>query len=197
MKFLRAMPLALTAIRLLLGPAFMVAHRYGVAVEWLVLMVVAALVTDWLDGFAARRWNAISAAGKLLDPFADALFCMLVFVDFAQHGLMPLWIVIVLIIREGLVTFVLRPFAFWRGVVVAAGWMGKFKTGFQFAAMIVVLVLQEPRIAELLPLQIFVRPLFIAVLGLSVLSGAGYVRDVAKAAVAASPCAGRGCESGK
>ena len=74
------------------------------------------MATDWLDGAAARRWNAVSTAGKLLDPFADALFCMIVFYVFARPHTsqgggefvfhMPLWGLGILIAREALVTFV-------------------------------------------------------------------------------------------
>ncbi|MGO8704555.1 MAG: CDP-alcohol phosphatidyltransferase family protein [Candidatus Brocadiia bacterium] len=155
MKFLRMVPLLLTGLRVLMAPAFLIVDRRQYGAEWLLLLVWAAMATDWLDGAAARRWNAISTAGKLLDPFADALFCMSVFYVFARPHTsqgggqfvfhMPLWGLGILIAREALVTFVVRPAAWAYGVVVAASWIGKAKTGLQFTLMLLVLV---PWVAE-------------------------------------------------
>ncbi len=110
-------------------------------------IIAASIFTDWLDGYTARRFNAVSVAGKLLDPFADALFCMIVFVVLAGkydvptgQRLLPVWVVAVLIGREALVTFLLRPLALAKRVVIAARMLGKVKTGFQFGLMITVMV---------------------------------------------------------
>jgi len=150
LKFLRMVPLLLTGLRIAMAPAFLIVDRRQFGAEWLLLLVWAAMATDWLDGAAARRWNAVSTAGKLLDPFADALFCMIVFYVFARPHTsqgsgqfvfhMPLWGLGILIAREALVTFVVRPVALAYGVVVAANWIGKAKTGLQFTLMTLVLV---------------------------------------------------------
>lgn len=185
----RAVPLALTVLRFVLGPVFLavyVSPRIPPGQTLLLFaIIVAAIFSDWLDGYAARRLNAVSAAGKLLDPFADALFCMLVFIAFARIGLMPVWIVAVLICREALVTFVLRPLALWRGVVIAARMWGKVKTSFQFGLMIVVLVAHLPDTglatgpAFLKRLAVFLEPVgFYSVLGLSLISLGFYIFDV-------------------
>lgn len=144
------------------------------------IIIGLAILTDWLDGFLARRLSAVSSAGKLLDPLADALFCMLVFVDFARHGLMPTWIVALLIAREALVTFVLRPVALRGGVVIAARPLGKVKTGFQFAAMLVVAVGLLGSGACRAMLQPAVAVGFLVVLVLSLTSGGFYVFDLAR-----------------
>jgi cardiolipin synthase len=150
LKFLRMVPLLLTGLRIAMGPAFLIVDRRQFGAEWLLLLVWSAMATDWLDGAAARRWNAVTTAGKLLDPFADALFCMIVFYVFARPHTsqgsgqfvfhMPLWGLGILIAREALVTFVVRPAAWAYGVVVAANWIGKAKTGLQFMLMTLVLV---------------------------------------------------------
>lgn len=138
------MPLILTFLRLLLGPAFLlISHRETAAnIVALMILVVIAMVTDWLDGMLARRWNVVSSLGKLLDPFADALFCMMVFLDFAltHPPEMPLWLVVVLIAREATVSFLLRPLALAHRIVVAAGMPGKVKTVIQFVTIFAVLV---------------------------------------------------------
>ena len=144
-------------------------------------MLAAAIVTDWLDGFLARRWQAVSLAGKLLDPFTDALFCMMVFLVFARHGLMPGWIVWILIGREALVTFLLRPLALWRGVVIAAGMVGKYKTACQFGLMVAIIVWRIPNVPLANGLHVLVQLGFYIVLTLSVTSAAQYCAAVASA----------------
>jgi len=112
----RNLPLILTLFRLALGPIFLFSVEVG---PWLMSVIVAmAIVTDWLDGFLARRWKAVSVSGKLLDPFADALFCMMAFWACWRSPLAILsgWLFGVLVGREALVTFVVRPVALLRGV---------------------------------------------------------------------------------
>ena len=147
----------------------------------LLLIIAVAIVTDWMDGFLARRWDAVSLAGKLLDPFTDALFCMMVFLVFARHELMPMWLVVVLMSREALVTFVLRPLALWRGVVIAARMLGKYKTSFQFGLMVAILVWKIPGVPLVAALRFLVQLGFYIVLMLSVASAAYYIADVTSA----------------
>ncbi len=178
LKVLRRLPLSLTVFRVLLGPAFLVAHSRLGQVWVLFLIVGLAIVTDWLDGLAARRLQAVSVAGKLLDPFADALFCMIVFFDFAAHGLMPWWILVILLCREAIITFILRPFALVRGIVVAAGRLGKTKTAFQFVVMLFVLSTFSPAAGKMPLLVVLKQVSFFAVLGLSLASAGRYAFDV-------------------
>lgn len=190
---MKQLPLAITVIRFFLGPAFMVLYvAEGASVllrAGLFGIVVLSIFSDWLDGYAARRLDAVSTAGKLLDPFADALFCMLVFATFAWRGRMPgsWWVVGVLIGREAVMTFFLRPFALRRGVVVAARMVGKVKTSFQFGLMITLLVRDFPEgwplVLELLrTLARFLAPLGSGiVVVLSVGSLVLYIRDISRA----------------
>ena len=174
---LRLLPLSLTGLRLLLGPAFLMVSFERPAV--LAVIVGIAILTDWLDGLLARRLGVVSRAGKLLDPLADALFCMIVFVDFARHGLMAGWIVAILIAREAVVTFVLRPVALRKGVVVAASPLGKVKTVLQFAAILLVLAtLAVPDMAHAGAVGVVTQALFYAVLGLSLASAGRYALRV-------------------
>ncbi len=115
-----------------------------VSLEWdlqalvaLILFVLAGL-TDWLDGYLARKWNQITDFGKLADPLADkimvtaALF-FLVFVD-----QVPLWMAVLMVAREFLITG-LRLVAAGKGVVLAAERLGKHKTVSQIVATIAAL----------------------------------------------------------
>jgi CDP-diacylglycerol--glycerol-3-phosphate 3-phosphatidyltransferase len=100
----------------------------------LVLFVVAA-VSDWLDGWLARRMNLVTPLGKLMDPLADKILVSAAFVFFTEQKLCPVWVTALIIGREFLVTG-LRQIAIEAGQVLAADRLGKWKTGFQLAYLI-------------------------------------------------------------
>ncbi|MBI4342963.1 MAG: CDP-diacylglycerol--glycerol-3-phosphate 3-phosphatidyltransferase [Candidatus Omnitrophica bacterium] len=103
----------------------------------LAVFIVAAL-TDWLDGYLARRWNQMTPTGALLDPIADKVLVLGLFLAFVQLRLVPAWMVLVILFRELLITGV-RLFAASRHVVLAAAKEGKHKTISQMATIVVVL----------------------------------------------------------
>jgi len=104
----------------------------------LVCFVLAGL-TDWLDGWVARRWNQTSPLGALLDPIADKLLVLGVFLAFVQLDIVPAWMVLVILVRELVVTGV-RLFAASRQVVIAAAKEGKHKLVSQVVAILVILL---------------------------------------------------------
>ena len=104
-----------------------------------------ASLTDWLDGFLARRWRQTSALGTLLDPIADKILVLGTFLAFVQLGLVPAWMVLVIFFRESLITGV-RLFAASRNIVLAAAKEGKHKTVSQMVtlfALLIALLIQE------------------------------------------------------
>jgi CDP-diacylglycerol--glycerol-3-phosphate 3-phosphatidyltransferase len=106
---------------------------------------VFASLTDWADGYLARRWHQTSALGALLDPIADKVLVLGMFLAFVQLGLIPAWMVLVIALREFLITGV-RLFAASRRVVLPAAREGKHKAASQMVAIVViltVLVVQE------------------------------------------------------
>lgn len=103
------------------------------------LLVIGASITDWLDGYIARRTGEISTLGILLDPLADKLLVASAFVAFVELQLFPSWLIIIILCREFLVTG-LRSIAAQKGVVIAADRWGKHKTGWQLATIITTLV---------------------------------------------------------
>jgi len=170
--------MAFTLFRLILGPAFFLARARDMG--WGVLMVIVglAILTDWLDGFLARRWHVVTAGGKLLDPFADALFCMIALYDCwrTMPYLLPGWIFFAMVAREGLVTLVLRPVSLWHGLVMGANILGKVKTGLQFAVIVAFVLLQSRPAMGAGAILAVGRVTAGAALAFSLISAAVYVR---------------------
>lgn len=99
------------------------------------LAFVIASVTDWLDGWLARRLKQESDLGALLDPIADKVLVLGTLLALARIGLFPLWMAIVILVRDVLVTAT-RLIAVKRSVVLPAAREGKHKTVWQMAALI-------------------------------------------------------------
>ena len=98
------------------------------------ILAILAGVTDLVDGYIARRYNAISDFGALMDPLADNIFvtgCMLMAVE---YRLMPAWIAIAVLCREFMVTG-LRTLAAKKQVVISADGWGKLKTASQMVML--------------------------------------------------------------
>jgi CDP-diacylglycerol--glycerol-3-phosphate 3-phosphatidyltransferase len=143
------LPNALTVLRVLMIPVFIVALMRGHALIAAVLFAVASL-TDALDGYLARKYDLISNFGKLMDPLADKLLVVSAFACFVELTLVPAWVLIVILAREFTITG-LRSVAASEGVVIAAGASGKLKTVFQMLAVLA-LLLQD------LPIRVFGAP---------------------------------------
>jgi len=99
------------------------------------VIFIIATITDWLDGYLARKYEQVSDLGALLDPLADKLLITTALVMLIPLGRVPAWVVAVIIGREMAITG-LRAIAAEKGVVIPAGWLGKYKTSFQCAALI-------------------------------------------------------------
>jgi CDP-diacylglycerol--glycerol-3-phosphate 3-phosphatidyltransferase len=103
-----------------------------------ILFSVAA-ITDYFDGFFARRRGLVSNLGKVMDPVADKLLVSSAFIMLASLGWVPAWIVCIIIGRELAVTG-LRNILAEKGEDISASNLGKYKTGFQIAAAIPLLI---------------------------------------------------------
>ncbi len=103
-----------------------------------ILFSVAA-ITDYLDGYIARTRGLVSTLGKVMDPVADKLLVSSAFIMLTALGWVPSWIVCIIIGREIAVTG-LRNIIAERGEDVSASNLGKYKTGFQIAAIIPLLI---------------------------------------------------------
>ncbi len=103
------------------------------------LFFSAAAITDYLDGYLARQQNMVSSFGKIMDPVADKLLVCSAFIMLVYHGWIPAWVVCIIIGRELAVTG-LRNIIAENDGDVSASWLGKYKTGFQIAAIIPLLL---------------------------------------------------------
>ena len=108
----------------------------------LVIFLVAA-ITDFIDGYVARKYNMITDFGKFMDPLADKLLVTAALLVFVEQGQMAAWIVFIILAREFMVTG-LRTIAASKGVIMAAGWSGKVKTVIQFIMIATLLLLNYP-----------------------------------------------------
>lgn len=140
------LPNKLTILRVLLIPFFVFFLLVPAAGDYskyiaLAIFIIASL-TDLADGKIARRYNLVTNFGKFMDPLADKLLVCSALICFVEMGLIPSWIVIIIISREFIISG-FRLIASDNGVVIAASYWGKFKTTSQMI-MIVLLIAQIP-----------------------------------------------------
>ncbi len=155
----RHVPNILTSFRLVLAAAIIVNlpyYQYEVRGDPILMtsafvVYILALVSDYLDGYLARRWQVPSAFGRVVDPFADKILVLGSFIFFAgknflmpESGLQTItgvapWMVVVLLSRELLVTS-LRGISEASGQSFGAVWAGKFKMGFQSGTILLILI---------------------------------------------------------
>ena len=102
---------------------------------WAAIVFALASVTDWLDGYLARRMGIVTVFGKFLDPIADKLIVMAALIMILPFGRVPAWMVLVILGREIIITG-LRGIASSEGIVIHASELGKFKTIFQIVAIL-------------------------------------------------------------
>lgn len=98
-----------------------------------------ASLTDWLDGFVARRRKQITTLGQVIDPFADKLLTSAALISLVQMDVAPAWMVAVIIGREFAVTG-LRSLAYARGVAMPASRLGKIKMIAQVVAILALIL---------------------------------------------------------
>jgi CDP-diacylglycerol---glycerol-3-phosphate 3-phosphatidyltransferase len=106
------------------------------------LIFTIASITDWLDGYLARRRQQVTLLGQLLDPIADKLLITAALVSLVQLGQAPAWMVAIIIGRELLVTG-LRGVAQTRGLIMPASGLGKLKMASQVVAVLLLVLAPE------------------------------------------------------
>lgn len=160
----------ITMARIALIPLFMVCMEMQLGLAAALVFGLAAL-TDYLDGYLARRRNEVTVLGKFLDPLADKLLTMAAFLYLVQLGILPAWAVVVILARETSVTG-LRVLAARNGTVIAASGGGKIKTATQMVSLALLLLFLDGWLAG--PAVWLAYGLFYFSLGAAVYSGIRY-----------------------
>ena len=112
---------------------------FGIKLLIALAIFVVASLTDLLDGKIARKYNLVTNFGKFMDPLADKLLVCSAMICLIEKGSLAAWIVIVIIAREFIISG-FRLVASDNGIVIAASYWGKFKTVFQMAMVIVLIM---------------------------------------------------------
>ena len=148
------LPNKLTIARICLIPVLVIVLQMGMSQGFAIEMQTArqiavaifiiASITDWLDGFIARRYNLSTDFGKFMDPLADKVLVMAAMVYLVVMGDIAPWVLIITQAREFIIAG-MRMVAANKGIVIAAGLMGKLKTIAQMVMIpIVMLDLESP-----------------------------------------------------
>lgn len=134
------LPNKLTVLRIILTPFYLLAMLVEFKYHYLVALFIfiVASLTDMLDGKIARKRNLITTFGKLCDPLADKMLTTAALLAFMELEICNVWIIMVVLTREFLVTS-FRLVASAQGVVIAAGIWGKLKTISQMVFSIVIM----------------------------------------------------------
>lgn len=150
-------PNKLTIARMIIVPflvIFLLTGWGGEANRYISLtLFVVASVTDWFDGYLARKNNLVTNFGKFMDPLADKLLVCSAMICMIDLKRLSAWFVIIIIAREFIISGS-RLIAAENGIVIAANYWGKFKTASQMI-MIILLILHFDGIFVILE-QIFI-----------------------------------------
>jgi CDP-diacylglycerol--glycerol-3-phosphate 3-phosphatidyltransferase len=101
---------------------------------WAASVFIIASITDFVDGWLARKWQVVTVLGKFLDPLADKLIVMAALIMLIPLDRVPAWAVFLILAREMVVTG-LRSIASSEGIVIDASELGKYKTIYQMVAI--------------------------------------------------------------
>lgn len=143
------LPNKLTVGRIIAVPFFVVLYMMGYNLTAFVIFIVASL-TDMLDGKIARKYNLVTNFGKIMDPLADKILVYSAFCLMVANGLVPGWMLIVILAREFAIAG-MRTVAASEGIVIAAGMSGKIKTVLQMIAVPLLLLLNVDVLASVMP----------------------------------------------
>ena len=170
---MRHIPNLITLARLLAAPvaAWLLSQaRYR---ETLALVILAGL-TDWFDGWAARKLNASGKAGVIFDPLADKILLVVLFVELAVIHLIPLWMFVLAIVRDLVIVIGALLVRIFRNVrkFLPSIW-GKVSTFFQI--MLILMVLLDAAYPYPVLLVLRVAALVLSAI-FTIISGIGYIR---------------------
>ncbi|MCX5773261.1 MAG: CDP-diacylglycerol--glycerol-3-phosphate 3-phosphatidyltransferase [Fusobacteria bacterium] len=136
---MKNLPNILTLLRIILVIPFIICFFVPQLLLIALIIFIIASITDFLDGYLARKHNMITNFGKIMDPLADKVLVMAALILFTTTGFFPMWGIIIILFREVYVTIV-RIYAAERGNVIAAGNSGKLKTVIQMVTVVILFI---------------------------------------------------------
>ena len=178
------LPNALTVTRIFLMPLLVVVlltkfegrHILGVPKEIVGAAIFGlASLTDWLDGYLARRRKQVTTFGQVIDPLADKLLICAALISLAQLGLAPAWMVWIIIGREFAITG-LRSLAYAKGVVIPASPLGKIKMVSEVVAILALILSHLGSSIEMNALYLIGQLALWVVVAAALVSAADYFR---------------------
>ena len=128
------LPNILTIIRFLLIPVIVLFALNNNYIAAIVVLTISG-ITDILDGYIARRFNLISDFGKLMDPFADKATQLTILVVLSIKGIIPFWIMLIVLLKEVLM-IAGASFLYGKELVVSSKWYGKLATVLFYVAIV-------------------------------------------------------------
>ncbi len=153
------LPNKLTILRVILIPVFLVVLLAPTGIDTQISRYIATAIflisafTDFLDGYIARKYNLVTNFGKFMDPLADKLLVSSALISLIglEDAVVPLasWIVILIIAREFAITG-FRTIAVEKNIVIAASYWAKFKTVFQMAMIVALLLNIDNEICKII-----------------------------------------------
>jgi CDP-diacylglycerol--glycerol-3-phosphate 3-phosphatidyltransferase len=136
------LPNQLTILRIILSPVFLIfflSDQIWMKQVSVIIYIIAAL-SDWYDGWLARKFNYITSWGKFWDPLADKILTSVAFIAFAVVDLIPVWMVIIIVGRDVIITL-LRVFADLKNYSFTTSYYAKWKTLLQMVFLYYLLIL--------------------------------------------------------
>ena len=189
MKLPLSPPNQLTFLRIILTPVF-VAFLFSanpVLRQLSVAVFIVAVLTDWYDGWVARRWGYVTRWGTFLDPLADKVVTSAALVSFIYLDLVPAWTVWVIVVRDIAIT-ILRSYSEYKGKPFDTSRLAKTKTFLQFVVIYYVLLIYialdteyfRSRFGDLLRTLLdysFLYAAMVVIAGITLLTGILYIVD--------------------
>lgn len=135
------LPNKLTIARIILAPIFMIFLLINniYSQYFASFIFILASLTDLYDGYLARKTGVITGFGKFMDPLADKILVSTAFISFVALGYVKTWMILVMILRDFLVTG-LRSLAAYKGVVILPSILAQWKTVCQMAVILIILL---------------------------------------------------------
>lgn len=135
-------PNILSIIRIILSPVFLMFFLKDDPFSKRISLVIffVAVLTDWYDGWHARKYKSITNFGIFIDPLADKVLTSFAFYLFYILGFMPLWMLVIIVIRDIFVT-IIRSYDEYKGLIMKTSYIAKTKTFIQMTYLFLILSL--------------------------------------------------------